>query len=52
MANYVTIKFHHISDITMFKRVAVNSDGYIDFNVLLPMPETMHIDSPQYGELP
>lgn len=52
MANYVTIKFHHISDITMFKRVAVNSDGYIDFNVLLPMPETMCIDSPQYGELP
>lgn len=52
MANYVTIKFQHISDMTMFKRVAVNSDGYIDFNILLPMPETMHIDSPQYGELP
>lgn len=52
MANYVTIKFQHISDITTFKRVAVNSDGYIDFNVLLPMPETLRIDSPQVGELP
>lgn len=53
MPNYVISQFQYISDMTKFKCVAVNPNtGYIDFNILLPMPETLHIQSPQAGELP
>lgn len=53
MLNYVISQFQYISDMTKFKCVAVNPNtGYIDFNILLPMPETLHIQSPQAGELP
>ena len=53
MPNWVTCKFQHISDMKIFRNVVINpKTNQIDFNILLPMPETLDISSPQYGELP
>ncbi len=53
MPNWVTCKFQHISDMNKFRNVAVNpKTNRIDFNILLPMPETLNISSPQHDKLP
>lgn len=53
MPNWVTCKFQHISDMKIFRNVVINPEtNQIDFNILLPMPETLDISCPQYGELP
>lgn len=53
MPNWVTCKFKHISDMKIFRNVAINpKTNQIDFNILVPMPETLNISCPVYGKLP
>ena len=53
MPNWVRCQFRNISDMEKFKQLAIDKKrGDIDFNLLLPMPETLNIVRPQRGELP
>ncbi len=53
MPNWVTCRFQTISNTAQFKEIAVNpKTGDIDFNILLPMPETLNITAPPQGKMP